>query len=686
MQHVDQQHHKTQTRRVGGVGKSQHVSDSHVPFQQHTKDGSRAPPSHSHSTKVSRQSFHVTSSEGSGGYSSSVVNSRVVPSKKYATPISDHAPTERPHNAHQQSDYYSQQVSANDPPNDPGDRVPPSGASSPSSTPNSTLGKIHHMQVQQEMLQSSHSDSRLLRTDSQSSADSGMASLETSKSDVILYQDGSAPSLGNGSTKGLQNAINAKHSLKTPGVGKEREKQSSSSLASVYNKYHPGGDGSANVGGEMTSSGQPRVLHHPIKSGMTSVAARAAMFNLNLNNSGNAAATASFNVNSPGQQPLSLQGSQAESPNSSHHSSPSKSSSKGVKTPSPKTTARSPETANSSEFNGYSSHTGETGMTENDGSHANVGGMDSRSSSIEELSQINVEEKEAGQSEGEEDTDGGRHGLIVKPEATKSTAVPSQQHMGGAGGYIKQSLQGPPPPGYPSSSAPSSSMPQQAPPPSSQQQQQHAHHHPPSHHHGSEAHHPPPPPYPQYIFTPNLSQTGLSQNLSQGAGGQSGLPPPPNYQPYEQHYPGRGEMSMYPPPPPPPTTGGKYGGRGGVGVPRPHHHISPPHGSQQYEQQPPLPYTGAPGAQQQQTKHQSVGYKMSHDARPGMHMMGGGQPIPPHMLSHDIPLHHRTVPYHLSSNVVALAHEATGKGDINALVSWTDSKIHVQHVCTDLAK
>ena len=184
----------------------------------------------------------------------------------------------------------------------------------------------------------------------------------------------------------------------------------------------------------------------------------------------------------------------------------------------------------------------------------------------------------------------------------------------------------------------------------------------------------------------SLSQgaSGLSQSLSQGAGGSQvpGLPNqqlsqglPPNYQAYEQHYPpGRGDLgaAMYPPPPAPPPVqgGGKYVGRGGgVGVPRQHpHHISPPHSSLLYEQQPQAPpYATPPSTQQHPPKHQSMGYPMSHDSRPGVHM----QPqLPPHMMSHDIPLHHRNVPpYLVSSAVVGMAHDAAGKGDINTLVS-----------------
>ena len=658
MRHVPHpdQHHKSHNRRVGGVGKSQHGADSHVPFQQ-LKDNSRVQP---HSVKVSsRQPFHVTSSDSNSGYSSSLVNTRVIPSKKYATPVSDHSP----------SDHYPPAESFND----PGDRGSPSGASSPSSTPNSTLSKLHHVQMQQEALQASHSDSRLLRTDSQSSGDSGTCSLEASKSDTILHHDGCSMSAPNGTTKvhmgnvslSVHNALNMKHSGKTPGVGKEREKQSS--LASVTNKYHPA-DTSNGVG---DTHPPPRVLQQPRSSASaSSVASKVAIFNLNLNNSGNLPLpNNSHDTNSPG-QPSSLHGNQTES-NSSNQTSPPKSSSKGVKTPSPKMTIRSPEMAPAGEYGGHGSTTDEGGEYQGN-SGGRKEGMDSRSSSVEELSQINVEEMGENENEGDEDTDGGRHMLVIKPEATKST-----QHIGGYG----KPPQGPPPPGYPSSTA---SVPQ--PPPPAPALQQHLQHHT-SHHHTSEPHHQPPPPtYPPYMFTMSLSQgaSGLSQSLSQGAGGNQvpGLPSqqlsqvlPPNYQAYEQHYPpGRGDLgaAMYPPPPAPPPVqgGGKYVSRGGGGgVPRQHpHHISPPHSSQQYEQQPQAPpYVTPPSTQQQPPKHQSMGYPMSHDSRPGVHM----QPqLPPHMMSHDIPLHHRNVPsYLVSSAVVGMAHEAAGKGDINTLVS-----------------
>ena len=645
--HPDQ-HHKSHNRRMGGVGKSQHGADSHVPFQQ-LKDNSRVQP---HSVKVSRQPFHVSSGDGNSGYSSSVVNTRVIPSKKYATPVSDHSP----------SDHYPPAESFND----PGDRGSPSGASTPSSTPNSTLNKLHHMQMQQEALQASHSDSRLLRTDSQSSGDSGMSSLEASKSDTILHHDGGSISAPNGTTKvhmgnvslSVHNALNMKHSGKTPGVGKEREKQSS--LASVANKYHPS-DASNGVG-DMAPP--PRVLQQPRSSASApSVASKVAMFNLNLNNSGNST-NDSHNTSSPG-QPSSLHGNHQMESNSSNQTSPQKSSSKGVKTPSPKTTIRSPEMA----------PTGDSGSAtddRNDGGRRE--GMDSRSSSVEELSQINVEESGENENEGEvEETDGGRHRLVIKPEATKSA-----QHMGG---YGKQP-QGPPPPGYPSSTG---SIPQPPPaaPATLPQLQQHPGHHA-THHHTSEPHHQPPPPtYPPYMFT-SLSQgaSGLSQSLSQGAGGsQVPLPSqqlsqglPPNYQTYEQHYPpGRGDLAtaMYPPAPaPPPIQGsGKYVSRGGsVGVSRQHpHHISPPHGSQQYEQQPQAPpYVTPPSTQQQPPKHQ---YPISHDSRPAVHMQPQ-LPPPSHMMPHDIPLLHRNLPsYRVSSAVVGMAHEAAGKGDINTLVS-----------------
>lgn len=651
MRHVTHpdQHHKSHNRRVGGVGKSQHGADSHVPFQQ-LKDNSRVQP---HSVKVSRQSFHVTSSDSNSGYNSSVVNTRVIPSKKYATPVSDHS----------HSDHYPPAESFND----PGDRGSPSGASSPSSTPNSTLSKLHHIQMQQEALQASHSDSRLLRTDSQSSGGSSTSSLEASKSDTILHHDGGSVSISNGTTKvhmgnvslSVHNALNMKHSGKTPGVGKEREKQSS--LASVANKYHPA-DTSNGVGDTQPP---PRVLQHPRSSASaSSVASKVAMFNLNLNNSGNSTNN-SHDTSSPG-QPSSLHGNQMES-NSSNQTSPPKSSSKGVKTPSPKTTLRSPEMAPTGEYDGHGSATDDNMV---DGEYqGNDGGrrvgMDSRSSSIEELSQINVEESGENENEGEEDTDGGRHRLVIKPEVTKST-----QHMGGYG----KPPQGPPPPGYPSS------IPQPPPPaPTTVPQfQQHPQHHA-MHHHTSEPHHQPPT-YPSYMFT-SLSQGtgGLSQSLSQGAGGsQVPLPSqqlsqglPPNYQAYEQHYPpGRGDLApaMYPPPPAPPPGqgGGKYVSRGGgVGVPRQHpHHISPPHGSQQYEQQPQAPpYVTPPSTQQQPPKHQ---YPMSHDSR---HMQPQ-LPLPPHLMSHDIPLLHRSVPsYRVSSAVIGMAHEAAGKGDITTLVS-----------------
>ena len=658
MRHVahSDQHHKSHNRRVGGVGKSQHGSDSHVPFQQ-LKDNSRVQP---HSVKVSRQPFHVSSNEGNTGYSSSVVNTRVIPSKKYATPVSDHSPTERPS---QYSDHYPPAESFND----PGDRGSPSGASSPSSTPNSTLSKHHHIQMQHEALQASHSDSRLLRTDSQSSGDSGTSSLEASKSDIVLYQDhGGSASTPNGTTRvhmgsvslSVQNALNMKHSGKTPGVGKEREKQSS--LASVTNKYHP--TDTSNAIGD--NAPPPRVLQQPRSSALTSnVASRVAMFNLNLNNSGNLANNASPDTNSPG-QPSSLHGNQMqmESSNWSNQTSPPRgNSSKGIKTPSPKTTTRSPEMVESG--NGVATDDNVIGgdFQGSNGAGRKREGMDSRSSSIEELSQINVEEREENESEGEEDIDGGRHQLFFKPEATKS----AQQHIGSYG----KPPQGPPPPSYPSSTA---SVPQPPPPAAPPLQPQHPHHHA-SHHHSSEPHHPPPPTYPPYMFT-NLSQGGLSQNLSQGGSQVPSQPLSqgllPNYQAYEQHYPGRSDLatSMYPPPPPPPVQGGgKYVSRSGV--PRQHHHISPPHGSQQYEQQPQAPpYATPPSTQQQPPKH---GYPMSHDSRPGVHMISSGQPqLPPHILSHDIPLHHRNVPpYLVSGNVMALAHDAAGKGDINTLVS-----------------
>ena len=702
--HQDQ-HHKSHNRRVGGVGKSQHGSDSHIPFQQQQQqqqqhmDNSRVP---SHSMKVSRQSFHVaSSSEGNGVYGSSMVNTRVIPSKKYATSISDHTPpTDQPPSAPQQQvDYYSKAALANNESliNDPGDRVPPSGASSPSSTPNSTLSKIHHVQMQQDvLLQASSSDSRLLRTDSQSSADSGTASLEASKSDIVLYQESGSSITPNGVTKhhvggggggGGGVGQNMKRLTKTPGVGKEREKQSS--LASVYNKYHPADSALSMVAGGDTA----RVLQHPRSSGSSSssssVAARAAMFNLNLNNSGNTTtAASSSDMNSPSQPSSLQQGNKAES-SSPHHTSSTKSNSKRTKAPSPKSINRSSEGVPSGESNSSnSSQTGKTGVTEDNvmggGYHDNnsrrrMEGLDSRSSSIEELSQINEKEAEE-QSEGEEEVDAGRHTLLIKPEATKSStmsaAVQQQQHhMTGNYGKIPgphpHQQQGPPPPSYPSSSS------QQAPPPppsaAAAQIQQHTHHHPSHHHSGGEPHHPPPPPYPPYMFTTSLSQgaAGLSQGLSQGGGGAPQLSQglPPTYPAYDQHYPGRSEIAMYPPPPS--MAGAKYSTRGAVGMPRQHHHISPPHGSQQYEGQPQSqapPYPGAPGTQQQ-PKHQSVSYQMSHDSRTGVHMMGGGQQLPPHLLSHDIQLHHRPVPYLVSSNIVSLAHDAAGKGDINTLVS-----------------
>lgn len=659
------QHHKSHNWRVGGVGKSQHGSDPHVPFQQ-LKDNSRVPP---HSAKASKQLFHATSSEVSSGFSSSVVNTRVIPSKRYPTSISDLSPSERPQNISHQPDYYPP-AAANEPLNDPGDRGSPSGASSPSSTPNSTLGKLHHLQMQQDALQGSHSDSRLLRTDSQSSGDSGTASLEASKSDIVLYQEGTSAPTQNGTTKihmgnvslSVQNALNLKHSGKTPGVGKEREKQSS--LASVSNKYRPSGPMSS-VSGDTVP---PRVLQPPRSSMSSTVSARVAMFNQNLNNSGNSA-TSSGTSNSD--QPSSLQGKQMEST-----SSRTKSSSKGVKTPSPKTITRSPE-------EGFSGEAGDA--IEGGDERERQGGMDSRSSSIEELSQINVAENEENLDEGEDEVDAGRHKEqpssathhIIKPEATKSSQQQQQQqqHMGG---YGKPLPQGPPPPSYPLSIPP---------PPAGLPQ--HSHHHPSHHHTVEPSHHAPPPPYPPYVYATGLSQGGLSQGGgSQVQGQQLSQGIPPNYQAYEQHYPGRSDVAVYPPPPPPPI-GGKYGGRGGMvpyeGVPRQHHHISPPHSSQQYEQQQAQQhqagYATAPPStqqQQQQPKHQSVGYQMSHDSRPGAHMMSGGQQLPPHISSHDIPLHHRTVPYLMSGNVVAVAHDAAGKGDINVLVSVYATMVYGQ--------
>ena len=688
MRHVPHpdQHHKSHNRRVGGVGKSQHGADSHVPIQQLNNSRVQLP----HSVKVSsRQPFHASSSNNSNsGYSgsgggSSVVNTRVIPTKKYATPISDHSSP---------SDHYPPLA---EPFNDPGDRGSPSGASSPSSTPNSTLSKLHHMQMQQDAIQASHSDSRLLRTDSQSSGDSGNCSLEASKSDTILHHDGGSISAPNGTTKvhmgnvslSVHNALNMKHSGKMPGVGKERENSKQSSLASVANKYHPA-DASNGV---RDAQAPPRVLQHPRSSGhaqtASGVASKVAMFNLNLNNSGNLPNN-SHDTNSPGQPSSLHHGNQVES-STSIQTSPLKSSSKGVKTPSPKTTLRSPVMAPGGEPGGHGHGSGgavEEGYQDNNGGRKE--GMDSRSSSVEELSQINVEEMGENENEGEEETDGGRHRVVIKPEATKSS---SQHGISGYPAAVKPPhSQGPPPPGYPSSTA---SVPQQPPPPPPPTtvplQQQHPQHHA-SHHHTSEPHHHAPPTYPPYMFTTSLSQQGassglsqsLSQSLSQGGGG---LPPsqqlsqglPPSYQAYEQHYPpppGRGDLgtAMYPPPPPM-QGGGKYmgrGGGGGGGVPRQHaHHISPPHGSQQYEQQPPQapPYVTPPSTQQQPLKHQSMGYPMSHD-RAGVHM----QPqLPPHMMSHDIPLHHRNVPLYLvSSAVVGMAHEAAGKGDINTLVSF----------------
>ena len=680
------------------MGKSQHGADSHVPFQQ-LKDNSRV---QSHSVKVSgRQPFHVSSSDGNSGYSGgSVVNTRVIPSKKYATPISDHSPST--------SDHYPPAESFND----PGDRGSPSGASSPSSTPNSTLSKLHHMQMQQEALQASHSDSRLLRTDSQSSGDSGNCSLEASKSDTVLHHDSGSTSAAplNGTTKvhmgnvslSVQNALN----MNMKYSGKEREKQSS--LASVSNKYHP--TDASNGVGDAHPPPPPRVLQHPRSSASVAaasgVASKVAMFNLNLNNSGNSPSNSQDHTSSPsGQQPSSLHhGNQAAESNaaSNHHTSPSKSSSKGVKTPSPKTTVRGQHggeaggSRRGTAGNESEEHQGEGGRKE--------GGMDSRSSSIEELSQINVEEMGENENEGDDETDGGRHRIVIKPEATKST----QHSIGGYPGKPPPPHGqggGPPPPGYPSSST---SVPQPPPPPAPTaipgppppSLQQHPQHHT-SHHHTSEPHHshqPPPPTYPPYMFTTSLSQGasgGLSQSLSQGTAGGGGGPSqqlsqgmpsqqlsqglPPSYQAYEQHYPpppGRGDLggAMYPPPPAPPPVqggGGKYVSRGGGGgVPRQHpHHISPPHGSQQYEQQPQAPpYATPPSTQQQPPKHQSMGYPMSHDSRSGVHMQP--QLPPPHMMSHDIPLHHRNVPsYLVSGAVVGIAHEAAGKGDINTLVS-----------------
>ena len=685
--HTDQQHHKPHNRRVGGVGKSQHGSDSHVPFQQHQpqlKDNSRHP---SHSVKASRQPFHVTSNNMTGSYGTSVVNTRLIASKKFATSISDQSPTERPPNTYQlqQPDYYPQGI-ANESLIDPGDRVPPSGASSPSSTPNSTLGKLHHLQLQQEVLQTSTTESSLLHMDSQSSCDSGTSSsLETSKSDVIPYPDGSASTATPNGLMTKSHVQNTKVLVKTAGVGNEREKHSS--LASVYNKYHLN-DGGSNVGGAPN-----RMPQHsrPSELPMASVAQKAAMFNnLNRNNSGNTT-TGGPNTSSPS-QPQSLQQMDLNSP---HQSSPSKSSSKGVKTPPPMTTtSRSPEMAQSlCESDDFAGQTGKTSMTDGSavggGYHDNNAnmqqeGMGSRSSSIDELSQINEREEE-NENEGDDEIDGGKHALFIKPEAMKSTTMNSQHHHHVGGGYSKPLPQGPPPPGYHSSSAQSSSIPQQHPPsfvPPPPPLQQHTHHHP-SHHHSTDPHHPPPPPYPSYMFTTSLSQGGLSQPLSQvgpGAQPQAQLSqplPPTGYQAYEQHYPpGRSEISMYPPLPP--TSGGKYVSRSGVGgiAPRQHHHVSPPHASQHYEQQAPPsqhqapPYAGTPGTQQ--AKHQSVGYQISHDSRPGpggVHMIATGQQLPSHLMSHDVPLHHRPVPYLVSANIVAMAHDAAGKGDINTLVS-----------------
>ena len=85
----------------------------------------------------------------------------------------------------------------------------------------------------------------------------------------------------------------------------------------------------------------------------------------------------------------------------------------------------------SCESDDFASQAGKTGMTDGSGEggsyHDNsttgrLEGMDSRSSSIEELSQINEREQE-NESEGDDETDAGKHALFFKPEATKSTTM-----------------------------------------------------------------------------------------------------------------------------------------------------------------------------------------------------------------------------------------------------------------------
>ena len=106
----------------------------------------------------------------------------------------------------------------------------------------------------------------------------------------------------------------------------------------------------------------------------------------------------------------------------------------------------------------FAGQTGKTGITDGNGVgggyHDNSAsmqqeGMGSRSSSIDELSQINEREEE-NESEGDDETDAGKHALFIKPEATKSTTMNAQHHHH-VGPYSKPPPQGPPPPGYHSS-------------------------------------------------------------------------------------------------------------------------------------------------------------------------------------------------------------------------------------------